>query len=245
MSSRFGFPEQKQMKKIACLAASLAAAVPLVTHPATLTMTVTADNAYALYLSTDDATLGTAIPGANNYGGPAGQWSTATTYTVDLTAPVYFLHVVGSNYTPENGLWPNPGTPNGSGDNPDAFIGHLSVSGAGNYTFGNGLASLDTNAANWIGTPALDNTSWTTPTAPVQSYGTNGIAPWGTVSGIPSTAQWIWSNPDNTLYADLSTAITASSSAPGQAPLPAALPLFATVLGAGVLALRRRTAVRS
>jgi hypothetical protein len=230
------------MKKVSFLAATMVVAAPIVAHADTLTLTVTADNAYALYLSTDNTTLGTAIPGANTYGGPAGQWSTSTTYTVNLTAPAYYLHVVGSNYTPENGLWPDPGTPNGSGGNPDAFIGHFSIAGT-NYIFGNGTASLDTDTTNWTGAPALDNSSWTASLVPAQSLGTNGVGPWGTVAGIPGTAEWIWSSPDNTLYADLSTLITSTTSGPGQTPLPGALPLFASGLGAfGLLRWRKRRA---
>jgi hypothetical protein len=232
------------MKKLTgFLVGAMAVVGPVAANADTLTLTVTADNAYALYLSTSDLTLGTAIPGANNYGGPAGQWSTSTTYTVNLTAPAYYLHVVGSNYTPQNGLWSDPGTPNGGGGNPDGFIGSFSISGSSNYTFGNGTAALDTNTANWTGIAASDNTSWTTPVSAVQSYGTNGVAPWGTVSGISSTAEWIWSNPDNTQYADLSTLITSTTSRSGQTPLPGALPLLASGLGAfGLLRWRKKRA---
>jgi hypothetical protein len=67
--------------KQAILAATIGLAVPMSAQATTLSLTVTADNAYALYLSTDNATMGTLIPGSDTYGGPAGQWSTATTYT--------------------------------------------------------------------------------------------------------------------------------------------------------------------
>jgi hypothetical protein len=226
--------------KRAILVAAIGLVAPMSAQATTLSLTVTADNAYALYLSTDDGILGTLIPGSNTYGGPAGQWSTATTYTVDLTAPVYYLHVIGSNYTPDNGLWSNGGTPNGTGGNPNAFLGHFSISGGGGYAFNNSSTSLDTEATDWFGIAVADNASWTTPVNNVQSFGANGVAPWGFISGIPASAEWIWSDPDNAAYADLSTKIM-NLDAVLVTPLPAALPLFASGLGAiGFLGWRRK-----
>jgi hypothetical protein len=226
--------------KQAILAATIGLAVPMSAQATTLSLTVTADNAYALYLSTDNATMGTLIPGSDTYGGPAGQWSTATTYTIDLTESVYYLHVIGSNYTPENGLWGSAGTTDGNGGNPNAFLGHFSISGGG-YTFANSSTSLDTDATHWFGIAVSDNTSWTTPVNLVQSFGPNGTAPWGLIAGIPVSAEWIWSDPDNAAYADLSTKIMNVNSADLITPLPAALPLFASGLGAiGLLGWRRK-----
>ena len=203
---------------------------------ATLDLTVTADNAYALYLSTNNSTLGTQF--ANTYGGVPGQWATSTTYSVNLTAPVYYLQVIGSNYTTDNGKWNTPGTPNGGGDNPDGFLGQFSLGGSG-FVFSNGGTSLVTNVANWTAAPALDNTSWTASITPAQTYGQNGVAPWGTIAGISANAYWIWSTPDNRNYADLSTEILSINNS--ASPLPAALPLFATGLGAlGLLGWRRK-----
>jgi hypothetical protein len=223
--------------KLVLLAAAFGLAAPMSAQASTLSLTVTADNAYALYLSTDNSTMGTLIPGSNTYGGPAGQWSAATTYTIDLTAPVYYLHVIGSNYTPENQLWNSDGTPNGTGSNPNAFLGNFSISGGGGYVFNNNSTSLVTEATDWLGIAVANNSSWTTPINNVQSFGANGVAPWGFVSGISASAEWIWSNPDNAAYADLSTRIVNLDAT----PLPAALPLFASGLGAiGLLGWRRK-----
>src|SRR5665647_77100 len=127
-----------------------------------------------IYISTNNAVLGTQI-GTNLYG-PAGQWQTSTTYSTTLVPSnsIYFIHVVGTNYTSANGLWTDGGTPDGTAPNPNAFLGQFSVDGG--YTFANGNASIDTNAlaGQWYGTPALNNSSWTTPGSAVQSFGTNG-----------------------------------------------------------------------
>jgi len=227
------------MKKITgFLALAAVGLVPVAAQAETLTLTVTADNAYGLYISTNNTTLGTLI--GSNYGGDASQWSSSVTYSFNLTAPAYYLQVVGSNYTPENGKWPDQGSPNGGGGNPDGFIGTFSISGTA-YSFANSSTTLNTDNVNWYGVPALNNTSWTTPTTLAQSYGANGIAPWGTIPGIPGNAEWIWSLPDNTLYADLSTLIVSTTGAPGATPLPGALPLFASGLGAfGLLRWRKK-----
>ena len=220
----------------AALAASTSAGA------ATLNLTVTADNAFSVYLSTNNSVLGTLV-GSNLYG-PAGQWETSFSYTPALTNPIEYLQVVGTNYTSANSLWNTPGTTNGSPSNPDAFLGQLSITGGG-YTFAaNGTTSLNTNATlgQWLGIDVGNNTSWTLPTNPVQSFGNNGgnniwgNALGGPVPGISTSADWIWSLPDNGGYADLSTEIISSNT-----PLPAALPLFASGLGAlGLLGWRRK-----
>ena len=107
----------------------------------------------------------------------------------------------------------------------------------GGYSFANGLTSINTDSVlgHWYGTPALDNTSWTTPGGAVQSYGINGgsnvWASAGAVGGISTSAEWIWSLPDNASYADLSTQVTLANSALAT-PLPGTLPLFASGLAA-------------
>jgi len=235
------------MKRFIYAAAALAMGpLSYSAHADTLTLTVAADNAYALYISPSDATLGTLITGSNTYGGPAGQWSTATTYSVDLSpasGSVYYLHVIGSNYTTANGEWSTPGTLNGQGDNPDGFIGHFSLAGSTNFQFGNSSTELDTNTTNWSGIAAPDNSNWILPTAAAQSFGQNGVGPWGSVGGPTlANAFWIWSNPDTGGYADLSTEIFfVGQSSVTATPLPAALPMFASGLGAlGMLHWRRK-----
>ena len=211
---------------------------------ATLNLSVTADNAFSIYLSSNDAILGTPI--GTSVGGPAGQWAQSFNYAATLSDPNYFIHVVGTNYNSANGLFDGAGTTNGSAPNPNAFLGQFSITGGG-YVFANNTTSLLTNSDpnQWFGIGAANNTTWTQPSAAVQNFGQNGgnniwgDAIGGPVPGISNQAFWIWSNPDNANYADLSTAIF-STEAPVVTPLPAALPLFAGGLGVlGLLARRR------
>ncbi len=233
------------------MAAAVTLAAPISANAATLSLSVTADNAFSVYLSTDNSVLGTLV--GTNFGGPAGQWSTSFSYSATLNPlnPIYFVHVVGTNYNSANGLWPDAGTPNGTSPNPNAFLGQLSVDGG--YTFANGGTSINTNAiaGQWYGVAAADNTSWTTPSSAVQSFGTNGGSNiWtgaigGPVGGISTSAEWIWSLPDNADYADLSTQITLLSPAL-TTPLPGALPLFVSGLVAlGLVGRRRKRAKAS
>src|ERR1035441_1785736 len=67
----------------AALAASTSAGA------ATLNLSVTADNAFSVYLSTNNSVLGTLV-GSNLYG-PAGQWETSFSYTPALTNPIEYL----------------------------------------------------------------------------------------------------------------------------------------------------------
>jgi hypothetical protein len=214
---------------------------PISAQADTLNLSLTADNAFAVYLSTSDNVLGTLI--GTNVGGPAGQWSGSVSLSSSLSAPTspYYIHVIGTNYTLASGTWPTPGTPNGTGSNPNAFLGQFSITGTDGYKFANGTTSLLTNATDWRAIAATDNVSWTQPLANAQAIGANGIGPWGNVSGISSIAQWIWSNPDNTLFADFSTTIALADENVAPTPLPGALPLFVAGLGMmGALGWRRK-----
>jgi hypothetical protein len=236
------------MRTAVLTAAFLAAALTAHSsaNAATLSMTVTADNAFAVYLSTSDSARGDLI--GSNLGGVDGQWKQSFALPdKTLTDPNYFIHVIGTNYNQANGLFPDPGTPNGTAPNPDAFLGQFSITGGG-YQFANNTTSLFTNSTDWKGIGALNNTTWTQPTDSVQNFGLNGGSNiWagalgGPVPGISDQAFWIWSNPDNTNYADFSTAIFATDAPPpSETPLPAALPLFVGGLGAmGLLGWRRK-----
>ena len=74
------------------------------------------------------------------------------------------------------------------------------------------------------------------------NYGTNGVGPWGSISGIDSTAEWIWAdNASPYAYADFSTAVNAPSETVASTPLPGTLPLLASGLGAlGLFGWRRK-----
>jgi hypothetical protein len=240
--------------RIAAAITGLALIAPISAHASSVNYSLTADNAFALYVSSSDSTLGTRI--FTDLGGTAGQWATPFSGSFGLSgnAPDY-VHVIGFNYTLSNGLWTSPGTINGGGDNPNAFIGSLNISGSGYVFAANGSTSLITAPGMWSGImvpppspdipiagPFSSNPGWLTPNGPVADYGMNGVGPWGTVGGIDPTAHWIWSIPDNGEYADFSTEIIRQGSQFGPpTPLPGALPLFAGGLGMiGLIAGRKK-----
>jgi hypothetical protein len=233
-------------------AAAFGLAAPLSAQADTLSLTLTADNAFSVYVSTNDSQIGTLV--GTNLGLDAGQWAQSFSYNFNLNtsdSSSYYIHVIGTNYNSANGRWGSPGTLNGGGDNPDAFLGQFSIGGTDGYVFAaNATASLLTNSnpGQWRGIDALNDTSWTLPTNGVQDFGTNGgsniwSAVHGVVTPISTSAYWIWSLPDNGGYADFSTKIMLASSdvVPPTTPVPAALPLFATGLGAlGLMGWRRK-----
>jgi hypothetical protein len=174
-------------------------------HAASLSYTLTADNAFSVYIS--NTNTGPGAPGTllfSNLGLAAGQWSTPVTGgPVTLSGSVEYLNIIAYNYTTSNNLYPpSQGTPP-SGSNPDALLGSLTITGGG-YVFPNGLTSVLTDTTDWLSaqlaTPNPDDPTkvvWITPAKTPQSYGTNGVAPWGTIGGISGDAEWIWSDPDN------------------------------------------------
>ena len=219
-------------------AAALGLAAPASAHASSmLDLNVTADNQFSIYLSNDNSVLGTLIGSGNT-------WQSSYNFSVALLPGNNYIQVIGTNWTPENGLWSSPGTPNGTGDNPNAFLGSFNIVGSG-YVFANSTTTMSTNPTDWSGIPVTSAT-WVLPTGPTQSFGLNGGSNiWasvlgGPVLGISTSADWIWSLPDNAQYADLSAEIFNTSESRA-APLPAALPLFATGLGLmGLLGWRRK-----
>src|SRR4051812_499590 len=81
-------------------------------NAATLTGTLTADNAFPLYISSSDSALGTAVPAANGT-----NWRTPVTFTTDLGAgTTWYLHIVAQNYASDS----DHTTTSGSDGNPNA-----------------------------------------------------------------------------------------------------------------------------
>jgi hypothetical protein len=192
-----------------------------------LTLDLTADNAFSVYVSSSNSTLGTFV-------GSGGSWQNTYQYSVTLSPGTNYIQVIGTNWTSANGY---PYGPPGDPSNPDAFIGTFKISGG--YVFSNGATTLSTNTTNWLAAPALDNTSWTAPTVAAQAFAVNGSGIWGSYNGaqpnIAADAQWIWSNPDNGLYADLSTQISA-------VPEPATWAMMILgFFGIGFMAYRRKS----
>ena len=192
-----------------------------------LTGNLTADNQFAVFISTSDSSLGDLIGSGND-------WQTTYSLTpTNLTAGTYYLHIVAQNFG-----GPSTGS---AGGNPDAMIGQFSLSG--NYVFANGSTTLLTNTTDWRASDAAYfGPLWFAPSGTPVSFGANGESNiWsnnagGPRPGISVNAQWIWSSPDATGETYLSTTITA-------VPEPSTWAMMiAGFLGVGFLAYRRRSA---
>ncbi|HIJ91543.1 MAG: VPLPA-CTERM sorting domain-containing protein [Desulfobulbaceae bacterium] len=175
----------------------------------TLTSTISMDNGYEVFLSTSDMTQGTSFGAANN-------WVQTYQNTTMLSAGNdYYLHVYGYD---QGGI--------------AGFLGQFSLSG-NDHTFSNGDTTLLTGMNGWKG----NNTGWGNAYSPVTDLGANGVWPWGTISGISSSAHWIWAGDATTNdYAYFSTKISATSQ---PTPIPGAVWLMGSGL-AGMFGLRRR-----
>jgi len=192
----------------------------------------TADNAFFMYLSTNNSALGTLIASGNS-------WPTTFTIPASALTPgvTNYLQIEVINYGLQGG-----------------FIGDFNLSDA-SFRFANGTLSLSTDTTNWAGIYNSSNNlvaaqPWVTPTGGVVSFGANGVAPWGTRPGISSGALWIWPNDASSVpggiacancTVDFSTAITPVVR--GVVPEPATLIIFGTGL-VGVAAVLRRKSTR-
>jgi len=200
------------------------AAISLVTgaRATSLGGALTADNAFYAYVSTDNSVLGTLVAQGNS-------WPTVFNFSNYALAPgqTYYLQIEAINY-----------------GGPGAFIGQFSLDDTG-FQFSNGTQNLVTNTTDWASIYNNTNSDptlqqpWVTPTEPVVSQGVNGVGPWGTMSGIDASAQWI-DGSDNGLSVcqnctvDFSTVITSNSAA---TPEPGTCGLL---LGAGAAFLLTR-----
>ncbi|WP_332876956.1 PEP-CTERM sorting domain-containing protein [Massilia sp. S19_KUP03_FR1] len=171
-----------------------------------LTTKVSVDNGFSAYLSTTNNTLGTTFSSAND-------WYTVTRGSVTLgTLAQYYLHIAAYDQGGVAGM-----------------LGAFSLADSG-YHFANGTTSLLTGS-NLI---TANTTGFTGAYTATTSYGANGVAPWGSLAGISSSAQWIWSG--NNDFNDRSYfTIAILKDAPSNVPEPGSLGL----LGLGLLALTR------
>jgi hypothetical protein len=144
---------------------------------AILTGNFAADNYAFVYLSTSATSRGTLI-------GQASGWSSASALsTTNLASGTYYLNIEVINA--DSGLYSQGG-----------FLGDFSLGGDG--TFATGSNHLLTSTTGWLAgyndsNFAYTQQAWVAPTASAVSEGANGIAPWGNISGISGSANWIWS----------------------------------------------------
>ncbi|MFI4934146.1 MAG: hypothetical protein ACHP7N_05980 [Caulobacterales bacterium] len=142
--------------------------------PSTLTGKLTADNAFYAYLSTSPTERGELI-------GSGDAWGTTFDLKPSALAPgaTYYLNIEAINYGDQG-----------------AAIGEFHLSGD-EFHFANGAQTLLTGAAGWTGGYGSPNGTvapqpWVPATGAVFSQGANGVGPWGKVTGVDPSAQWIW-----------------------------------------------------
>ncbi len=130
----------------------------------TISATMTADNSYTVYISTNDSVAGTAF-------GSNGSWPTVSTHSTTLTNGVTnYLHVFAQD-----------------AGSPEMFIGDFSLSDS-NFSFVNATQSLLTNTTDWSG----NATGFGSPYTALSDLGPDGTSPWGFMSGINDSARYIW-----------------------------------------------------
>ena len=181
-----------------------------------LTGNLNVDDAFTVYISTDDSIAGTEILSGT-------KWETTFAFDYDLGADVdYYLHIHGRDL--HNVI--------------AGFLGDFTLTGT-DHLFSNLTTSAITNATDWqVSTSGWNNYRQ------ASTVGQNGDRPWYLRSGVNSNAEWIWSRSgndshlDNDAYFSIAiTATTATTVNTEQVPEPYTLAIFA--LGVIGLASRR------
>jgi len=130
----------------------------------TLTGTLTVDNSFELYVSTNDSQLGTLLATGSN-------WAAAYNFAAQLTHGVSnYVHIVAHNVGGPGGL-----------------LGQFSLSDA-QFAFANSSTVEYTNAADWKVSLSGFGGTYSTPV----NEGVNGVGPWGYISPISGSSNWIW-----------------------------------------------------
>lgn len=133
-----------------------------------LNLTVTCDDAFEAFISTNDAVEGTSFLTDDNW------WPTVESGSVTLTPGItHYLHIKA---------WDIYGSIS-------SLIASASLDDA-LFQFDNATQSLDTDTTNW----GLSKTGWGINDLSVSDYGANGASPWGAQAGINAGARFIWSD---------------------------------------------------
>ncbi len=178
----------------------------------TLSGSLTADNLFDAYISTNDSVLGTLITSGTN-------WPTTVNFSGQgLTGGVTnYVHIVATDQ-----------------GKPDMFIGKFTLSD-GSFQFANGTQTLVTNVADWRSD--VGGGAWAAPTGTPVSLGPNGTGPWGSFAAMAG-ADFIWAATDPT-QSFFSTTITPLAATPIPSALPLFL---VAIGGLGLFARTKRGA---
>jgi hypothetical protein len=168
------------MKKFGLLLFVLSLVFASSVYAAELSGNLTVDDAFNLYLSTDDFSEGISL--LSRPDGMNDEWRTSESFSTTLAPGTYYLHLTGMDKRQVIA----------------GFLGDFTLTG--NLAFSNGLQSLFTNTTNWT----VRDTDWSNTTfGTLTSIGQNSVAePWlsangGPISGINNNAEWIWTDNGN------------------------------------------------
>lgn len=195
------------------------------------TARITADNHYALFTR---GAGGLTYLGGNEIGPSGSQgaynWSVAETYNAAMGTDIYVA------------VWSDNSTAQGFLASFQSSELSLLSGDARWRVFGTGIASGDYTAHPTVQTmtqqiaTADTNNAWEAPYV----GGTNGIAPWGTISNISSSAAWMWRANANIANPLTSGAVSNEMIIfHAQVPAPGAVSLAGIGLLAGVRRPRR------